>query len=78
MFRLLVLAAVIAGSLVGGGGSTASADYQICAKVWTHGTVIGSHNVGDCTPYSGPVLCSARDAGLDPSAHVYYLVCIPD
>ena len=83
MLRLLVLCAVVLGSFVGIASSSASASKAsatnfVCAKVWTTGTVLGVHSAGTCTPWNGPTLCASHDLGLDPSAHVYTLVCIPD
>lgn len=80
MLRLFVLSALVLGSLF---SVTATATAlpptdQICAKVWTQGTVVGYHPFGTCVAYNGPTLCAPLDAGLDPSAHVYELVCVPD
>ena len=79
MLRLGVLSALIIASVTGVATSfaTPASAAPICEEVWTTGTLVGYHLVGDCVPYVGSTTCTFPDAGLDPSAHLWAEFCVP-
>ena len=79
MKRLLVLCTLLLGWATALTALSTPADAApLCESVSTTGTVVGVHSVGRCQPYSDATLCRYQHAGLDPSAHVWIVACIPD
>ena len=79
MRRRLLLSIVLftAAAAAAVGASTADAS-EPCVTVQTIGTLPHSNNyVHECLPVSQPEECVERDAGLDPTLHVYITVCVP-
>ena len=61
------------------GASPASAD-DLCESVYTHGTIVGYHQlVGPtCVPSpTGGYLCENNTVGFDPTVLVTESICVP-